>query len=38
MDKIFDDPEDIRVLAEDGSSAHVLSSAPQPYSQEAVVS
>jgi len=37
MDKILEDLEDIRVLSNDGSSAHILSFALQPYGQEAVV-
>jgi len=38
MDKFLEDLEDIRVLSEDGSSAHMLSFAVlQPYSQEDVV-
>jgi len=37
MDKILEDLEDIRVLTKDGSSAHLLSFALQPYSQEIVV-
>ena len=37
MDKILEDIEDIRVLSKDGSSAHILSFALQPHSQEVVV-
>ena len=37
MDKILEDLEDMRVLSKDGSSAHVLSFALQPFSQEVVV-
>jgi len=37
MDKILEDLEDIRVLSKDGSSAHILSFALQPYGQEVVV-
>ena len=34
MDRISEDMEDIGVLSKDGSSAHVLSFALQPYRQE----
>jgi hypothetical protein len=34
MDKILEDLEYMRVLSEDGSSAHVLSFALQPFSQQ----
>ena len=34
INKILEDLEDIQVLSEDGSSAHLLSFALQPYSQE----
>jgi hypothetical protein len=37
MDKILEDLEDTRVLSNDGSSAHVLSFALQPFSQEIIV-
>jgi len=37
MDKILEDLDDIRVLSKDGSSAHILSFALQPYSPEVVV-
>lgn len=37
MDKVLEDLEDVRVLSKDGSSAHLLSFALQPYSQEVVV-
>ena len=37
MDKDLEDLEDVRVLSKDGSSAHLLSFALQPYSQEVVV-
>ena len=37
MDKILEDLEAMRVLSKDGSSAHVLSFALQPFSQEVVV-
>ena len=34
IDKVLEDLEDIRVLSKDGSSAHLLSFALQPYSRE----
>ena len=37
MDKILEDLEDMRVLSKDGSSAHVLAFALQPFSQEVLV-
>ena len=37
MDKILEDLEDTRVLSKDGSSAHILSFALQPYGQEVAV-
>ena len=37
IDKDLEDIEYMRVLPEDGSSAHVLSFALQPFSQEVVV-
>ena len=37
MDKVLEDLEHMPVLSEDGSSAHVLSFALQPFSQEIVV-
>jgi len=37
MDKTLEDLEDTRVLSKDGSSAHLLSFALQPYGQEVVV-
>ena len=37
IEKILEDLEDIRVLSKDGPSAHLLSFALQPHSQEDVV-
>ena len=37
MDKVLEDLEDIRVLSNDGSSAHILSFVLQRYGQEVVV-
>jgi len=37
MDKILEDLEDTLVLSKDGSSAHILSFALQPYGQEVAV-
>jgi len=37
MDKILEDLEDMQVLSKDGSSAHVLAFALQPFSQEVLV-
>ena len=37
MDKNLEDLESMRVLSNDGSSAHVLSFALQPFSQEIAV-
>jgi hypothetical protein len=34
MDKNLEDLDDMRVLSKDGSSAHALSFALQPFSQE----
>jgi hypothetical protein len=36
MNEILEDLEDMQVLSNDGSSAHVLSFALQPFSQEVV--
>jgi len=37
MDKVLEDLKDMRVLSKDGSSAHVLSFALQPFTQEVLV-
>jgi len=37
MDKILEDLEDMQVLSKDGSSAHALSFALQPFSQVVVI-
>ena len=37
MDKVLEDLGDMRVLSKDGSSAHVLSFALQPFTQEVLV-
>ena len=37
IDKVSEDLKDVRVLSKDGSSAHLLSFALQPYTQDVVV-
>jgi hypothetical protein len=37
MDKTLDDLEEMRVLSKDGTSAHLLAFALQPYSQDIIL-